>query len=56
LFATVSGECTRNAKSVVAVVGLVPKSRLPMGSDATGSGEEGVISDNDRDNGQAESE
>jgi hypothetical protein len=27
-----------------------------MGSDATGSGEEGVISNNDRDNGQAKSE
>lgn len=54
LFATVSGECTRNAKSVVAV-GL-PKSRLPTASDATGSGEDGDISNNDRENGRAESE
>jgi hypothetical protein len=43
LFATVSGECTRNAKSVVAVHdGLA---RLP-GLDATGSGDEGSISNN----------
>jgi hypothetical protein len=49
LFATVSGECTRNAKSVVTVVGLA---RLPMG-DATGSGDEGDISSNDCYNGQA---
>jgi hypothetical protein len=43
LFATVSGECTRNAKSVVAVHdGLA---RLP-GLDATGSGDEGTISNN----------
>lgn len=46
LFATVSGECTRNAKSVVTVGGLA---RLPMGSDATGSGDEGDILNNDRD-------
>lgn len=57
LFATVSGECTRNAKSVVAVAGLVPKSRLPMRSEgATGSGEEGDISNNGSDKRQAESE
>lgn len=44
LFATVSGECTRNAKSVVAVHdGLA--ARLP-GLDATGSGDEGTILNN----------
>lgn len=49
LFATVSGECTRNAKSVVAV----PMSR----EDATGSGEDGVILNNYCDNNrQAKSE
>lgn len=53
LFATDSGECTRNAKSVVTVAGgLVPKSRLPIGSDATGRG----ISNNDCDDGRAQSE
>lgn len=52
LFATVSGECTRNAKSVVAVGGLA---RLPM-NDATGSGDEGDISNNDRDGGRDKSE
>ena len=42
LFATVSGECTRNAKSVVAVHdGLA--ARLLPGLDATGSGDEGTI-------------
>lgn len=49
LFATVSGECTRNAKSVVVVCGLA----RPMGSDATGSGEEGNILNNDRDDRRA---
>ena len=53
MFATVSGECTRNAKSVVTVGGLA---RLPMGSDATGSGEEGDISKSNRDNWRAKSD
>ncbi len=54
LFATVSGECTRNAKSVVTVGGLARL--LVTGSDATGSGDEGDISNNNRDDGRAKSE
>lgn len=53
LFATVSGECTRNAKSVVAIGGLA---RLPMKGDATGSGDEGDISSNNRDDKQTRSD
>lgn len=51
MFATVSGECTRNAKSVVTVGGLA----RPMG-DVTGSGDEGDISNNDRDDRKSKSD
>jgi hypothetical protein len=51
LFATVSGECTRNAKSVA--TGLA---RLPIEGDATGRGEEADMANNSHNRGWVEGE